>query len=466
MSACLAWGMRVGTGPTGRRGAATTAMAATVALASLLMSVDLGAPAATAGSRPGTRGAAHSAAAMAAFAGKAAGSWSAPVTLGRGSSMSLTAGRTATTLVWAAADFSKDGPIHARSRPVGKGWERPQELGPPGGTYAAVGSNRLGLTVAAWYARAQRRMLVARRPSGGPWQPAVVMDRRVPVGRLAVGPYVAVSDSGAVLVWWDEEIEGDCDNWWSYLAYSTASGAWESPHEVGDGSCNGGLADAAIGARGNVNVAYRTRDGLRFTRRVLNRGWTPARVLTRSTARFGPVLMRTPRGGTLVVAWQRGDETAFEARRRIDGRWGPIHVWAKQDGFESSWDAAMDDRGNATLGWSVEAGVIKVRRWPRRGPVGGQQTLVDEPADSLDAPVSPVQVAVGGGGAAVVPYFVDFGKHAGLHLLYRRTSGDWVVEPVLKTNQPADYRLAISPSGTVHVAWAAHRRLRYSTLTP
>ena len=449
--------MRVGAIAKGRR--RLVSAVAVVALG-LLVSV---APESTSGI-PGRR----------ATGSAGSGGWSQPVKLGsRGFETSLTVTHPGTTTVaWRAGSAFDNGPVHVRRQSAGKSWAKVEELG-AAANFVGVAANRHDLTVAAWFQRRRdgNRLMVARRPAGGPWQQAVAINRRVPSGRLAVGPELTVSDSGAVVVWWDEMVEGvDCgDRWWSYLTYATPAGGWEAPHEVGDRSCQGGMAAAAIGVRGNVNVAYRTSSGLRFTRRIVGHGWTAPRVMTRRPSRFGPVLMRTPHGGTLVLAWERGDETGYEARRRVDGRWGPVRSWAPKDALEGGWDAAMDGRGTATLGWVDQDGVIRVKRWPRRGPMSVARTLVG-PAGPTDEQRAELDVAAGSGGEAVVAFFAYIG--AELHILYRPRTGPWRRQPVLRgPTGLSGYELAMRASGAVDVTWIGERDrtqrgVWHSRLTP
>jgi hypothetical protein len=399
--------------------------------------------------------------------------WSRPDKLGsRGYETSLTVTHPGTTTVaWRAGTYDH-GPVHVRRQDAGKSWAQVEELG-VATSFVGMAANRHDLTVAAWFQRRRdgNRLMVARRPAGGPWQQALAINRRVPSGRLAGTPEVAVSDSGATVVWWDEEVEEvDCgDRWWSYLTYATPAGTWEAPHEVGDRSCQGGMAAAAIGDRGNVNVAYRTASGLRFTRRIVGQGWTAPRPVTRQPSRFSPVFMRTPRGGTLVLAWERGDETGYEARRRIDGRWGPVRSWASKDAPEGDWDAAMDGGGTATLGWVDQDGVIRVKRWPPRGPMSAARTLVG-PAGPTDEQRDELDVAAGAAGDAVVAFFAYVG--AELHILYRPRAGLWRPQPVLRgPTGRSGYELAVRPSGAVDVTWIGEpdpgrRGVWHSRLTP
>ena len=317
-------------------------------------------------------------------------------------------------------------------------------------------SNRRGLTVVAWFEQRDGvRLMVAHRSPGG-WQEPVAIDQRLPQGRRVVGPAVVVNDAGAVVVWWDEVLEEvDCgDRWWSYVMYASPAGVWDAPHEVGDGSCEGGMAAAAIGVRGNVNVAYRTASGLRFTRRAVDRGWTPPRVISRHQTRFQPALMRTPRGGTLVVAWERGDESGYAARRRIDGRWGRVRSWAPKHGAGGSWDAAMAGHGTATLGWMDEAGAVRVKRWPRRGPLSRQRILLERTDLESELSSLELEIAAGAEGDTVVGYGVK--NH--LQLLYRPRGGPWRPSPPLPRHTGmTGYQLAVRPAGAVDVAWAADR---------
>jgi hypothetical protein len=197
-------------------------------------------------------------------------------------------------------------------------------------------------------------------------------------------------------------------------------------------------------------------------------GWTAPRPITARPSRFQPVLMRTGRGGTLVVAWERGDEKGYEARRRVDGRWGPVLSWADKTGVEGDWSAAMDRRGNTTLGWIDEDGVIWARSWPRPGRVGASRVLVHR-SNLRGATPGGLQVAAGSGGHVVVAYVA--GASGGLHVLRARNGGSWLREPTPPlTNGLSGYQVAVEPSGAVNIAWiadryTAHQGIWYSRLS-
>lgn len=399
-------------------------------------------------------------------------SWTPAVILGAGSSVAMATSRGSTTVAWARGSFNKAGPMYTRRRIVGQSWGPTSQPASTPGTGLALAANRSNLTVAAWWQGPlrNRRLMVTRRPPGGAWQRPAVLPRRVPVQHREGVPQIAVSAGGAVAVWWGELVEGDCDRRWSFVAYSTPAGVWDAPHQLWDSSCFwSGQPDVTIEDSGTVNVAFPTRRGIRYTRRVAGRGWAAPHIIAKDFAR-APRLMSTAAGNTIVVAWEGGDESVYRARRRIDGRWGPVRTTRKlPSGTSAQWDAAMDGNGSVTLGWLDEDGTITVKRWPEHGSVTGERILVEPTDKPLQQPQAEIDVAAGNRGDAVVAYFNFVRKTPGLRTVYRPPGGTWRQQPALVgPTGLADFQLAVRPAGGLEVAWLAdfHKGvIRHSSLT-
>jgi hypothetical protein len=396
-------------------------------------------------------------------------SWTPPVILGRGSSVALATSHGTTTIAWARGRFDKDVPLYMRRRVNGRAWGRAIPLSSAPGRRLAVAANRSNLTVAAWWQGPirDRRLVVTRRQPGRSWERPVVLPRRV--HRIHSNPQVAVSATGATVLWWTEIVEGDCDLTWSFVTYATPAGVWDEPHQLWPASCRwASQPDVAIGRAGNVNVVFPTRAGIRFTRRVAGHGWTAAHVIAPGYSR-GPRLARTAGGDELVVAWDTADErtTRYETRRRLHGRWGPVRVARKLlNGLVGTeWDLVMDARGNATLGWLDEDGGVQVTRWPRRGPIGAECTLV-ESDDSRSPEVAELDLDAGAGGDTVV---VGFPYAGGMRTILRPRGGHWREQPMLPgPTGRAGVQFAMRPDGDLDVAWQDDSFtgvIRYSRLT-
>ena len=392
-------------------------------------------------------------------------SWAPPDTVGTGFFPALAVGHGTTTVAWNTTAYWAEGAIRVRRFVAGKGWGPTREIGTGGSV--EVASSRSNVTVAAWYLGEERggyyesyRVMVARRGPGGPWgNPEVIAEVRSP--RNPNDLNVAVSDSGAAAVSWTEEIDDEVDQTfpgceqgknWSFVAYSTPSGVWESPHELISRRCFM-ETHVGIGRRGNVVVVY-THRGIQLTRRLIGRGWTAPRTIAHDFA-YEVRLMRTPGGGTLVVAWEGGTnhDWKYGARRRTNGRWGPVEIWKrlppspKSDEFH--WGSAMEGNGHSTLAVTGPDDGVQVWEWPRDEPIGPERTIAEPTLGEG------IEVAAGARGDTLVSFFAFVGAGAALHTLYRPRGAPWGPDQVLTGPDlmAGFYDLAVRPSGTVDAVW-------------
>jgi hypothetical protein len=299
------------------------------------------------------------------------------------------------------------------------------------------------------------RLMVARRPAHGAWQDAVAI-YRVPSPRQVTELHVALSDNGASAIWWVEDILKDDPPYrnWSFVSYAAPSGTWQSPHPVVSDTQTSPDTTAAFDNRGDLTVAYATNAGIWLTQRN-SQDWTPPQSIAdfKGPLLMLPVLLMTPRGDTLVVAWQ--DRRGFAARRRTKGRWEPPVQVKQSTGSDVDWhfDAAMDDRGNTTVGWLTLEGSVYAKEWPNGEPVGAEQRLVGPPRGRFAFREDRVDVATGADGDTVISYVTDPPKGAPvLNMLYRPRNAPWGPQRVLlKPGVDTSYQLAVRPAGDVDV---------------
>jgi hypothetical protein len=382
--------------------------------------------------------------------------------------VSLAVGHGTTTVVSGSENFNRN-PIRVRRHVMGRSWGPTHLLG-SGATDPVVASNRANVTVAAWWAGpvVHERVVVARRDPGRPWGGPHVL-RSLPAPRQVTNLHVAVGANGAAVVWWDEmfEEEDPPDLLWAYVSQATPSGAWQTPHLLVRRTREVPQTTVAIGARGNLTAVYSAKPGLLLTRRVVGRGWTRPRVITPGRGfAVDPLLMRTRRGGVLVVAWTHGH--GFDARRRINGRWEAPKtvVHTRRDPLEWDLDAGMDGVGNVTFCWRRPNDAIQARRWQHGKAMGARQTLIGRlPRGSFDI-VEPPQIAVGARGETVLAYTTNLGfKDGSVRTLYRPRGGPWGPQQVLsKSGGTGVDGLALRPSGDVEAVWSGPHRLFYSIL--
>lgn len=402
-------------------------------------------------------------------ASEAEPTWAPPTTVGRGVFASVAVGRNTTTVAWNSRPLWATGAIRVRRHVVGRGWEPTRRIGSGGSV--EVATNRSNVAVAAWFKEVRGgryRVMAARGTSAGTWAKPRILTTVTPP-RNPNRLHVAVSDNRAAVVWWDEEIDETyrCESGRSvsYVAYSTPSGKWDSPHSLNRRSCYTEL-DVGIGSRGNVTAIY-TQAGLRMDTRKVGRGWTRPEVITRHRV-YQPQLLRTPGGGTLVAVWQgtarKKNAWNFEARRRTGDRWGPLRVWKHQQrGAEYTWDAAMDARGNSTLAVMRGNGVLTVTDWKRARPVGPEHTVLKTAPTFED-----INLATNDGGDSAL-WFYEFNTATltdELKTMYRARGGAWTPPQLLQGPDQTSglVQLAVRASGAVVAVWDANRRVRLSTL--
>lgn len=392
-------------------------------------------------------------------------SWSRAKLLGRGAMASLAVGDHASVVAWEGRHRAiiVARRVHGRwtaKRTLGVGWGGP-----------VVASNRSSMLAVAWFTR-DWRLMVARRVPGRRWERPQVAATGFDAHGHALVDQVAVSETGAVAVVWrqirDETTTDDVceESTWAYVSYATPSGRWEPAYELLNHVCISPELTAALGDRGNLDVVYAARAGLRLVRRSVTQGWLGPQAITDYPA-FRPHLLRTPRGGTVVVAWeaQTKGHHGYEARRRVHGRWGPVHSWVRHKFLESNWDAAIDGRGNATLAWTTFSDSrLHARRWPRSGSLQPPKTLAGNVETTL------VKVAAGRGGDTVVLGSRWGPKQDTLFSLLWPRRRSWDAERLVTTvrRRPCCTSttlshisgLAVHPSGEVAAVWEVSRSPR------
>lgn len=390
---------------------------------------------------------------------------SPPAVVGHGIGPSLAVSQDSATVAWVRGYTGR--PVRVRTQAGIGSWGPTKTLG-LGDIAPAVASNRDGTTVMAWEQRQAGvyRLMVARRPAHRSWQDAVAM-YRLPSPREIFDLRVAVSDNGATAIWWDESILKDDPPYqhWSFVSYAAPSGIWQSPHPVVSNTLTSPDTTAAFDNRGDLTVAYDTRAGIRLTQRT-SRSWTPPRSIAdfKRPLLMVPVLMMTPSGDTLVVAWQ--DDRGFVARRRTKGRWEPPVLVKQPTGSDVDWhfDAAMDDSGNTTLGWLTLEGSVYAKEWPDGEPVGAEQRLVGPPRGRFAFREDQIDVATGADGDTAISYLTDPPKGAPvLNMLYRPRNAPWGPQRVLLNPGVDYYQLAVRPAGDIDVV-ATNPLIRYQHL--
>lgn len=309
--------------------------------------------------------------------------WSAAETLSgidqHGSYPQVAVGGGVSTVVWEGPDDPVESGARAvlsRQHHAGQPWEAAEPLGWGWGPTAAA--NGSGAAMVAWSGGTgtapDQEIMVALRSADGSWESAQQVSD-TPATRSAYLGGVALGDSGAAVVWWQDAVDDEPHRVnRGYVAYRNAAGVWRAPVKM-FGTGPGHEMGAAIDAAGNVLVGYETRAGVFARMRVVGDGWRAPRQIAAPMATARLTAMLSEDGKVRVVAWQ-GDR--FKARRYAGG-WGPVRRLAPGSPTES--DIVMDRAGHTTAGWVRGDSSVAALRWPRGKVPAAPVTVASVPAD-------------------------------------------------------------------------------------
>jgi len=342
-----------------------------------------------------------------------------------------------------------------------------------------------------------------------PMEPATVISSGM---EDAMMPRLAMDASGvAVAVW----VQGE--GIWSNR-YEPGTG-WSEAIQIGNGFYYGlvEVPQVAMDGKGNA-IAVWYRDGIWSNRYASGTGWSTAvRIDSGESGRHPSVAMDsdgnavavwtgspetigqavwsaryTPGAGwTIATVINGGMDTVTYARIAMNGNGNAIAIWRQGDGYRynryspaTGWETAseldncvyvlgegfppkvvMDDDGNAVAVWSCLAGTMKANRYVP-GTGWEEETLLDPSPIGLLVPgPDPIQMAMDGGGNAIVAWNELIGGN-GLPIIpkvyaKRYVPGEgWgnkesvISEVYVGTAFPT---IAMSPGGNAVVAWSLSR---------
>ncbi|MBF6621727.1 MAG: hypothetical protein ITG02_16055, partial [Patulibacter sp.] len=262
------------------------------------------------------------------------------------------------------------GPTDVPDGPLG---ETPAIAARSGATSATAAD---GTTWVAWVQTASfvsgptDRVRVARRDADGAWRPPVDV---IVVPRAAghtstklQWPALEIGPSGRPVVLWGQAKPGAANSDNVFDAYAStldASGAWSTPHPLGDAAFGTGFDGSFVVHRlrsGAVAAAWRSSaTGVRAA--VLGAGgsWSAASELTGTAlAAQRDVDIASDATGRITVIWS--DAGGVTARTRNEsGSWTPAQVVDSTTTSGSAPRIAADADGFLVSSWSPAAGTIR-----------------------------------------------------------------------------------------------------------
>jgi hypothetical protein len=259
------------------------------------------------------------------------------------------------------------------------------------------------------------------------------------------------------------------------VALRSPDGAWTRPEKVSEGRTGVASPDVAVGARGEVIVAWTQNtvhgatppQGPSYVRAAIRHPdgrWGAARTIGR-TGHFidaQPRLAANARGDA-VLAWRglsasgpRARDVLQTAYRRSAGAFGPPRS-LREPGIDLQ--VAVDDRGTAYAVWSHTrppyhlASSIRVAIRPRTASWARPATVY---ADSAGGP----RVALPGDGDLVVAWRggqVGVGATRTGFAMVSARRPDGIIEPqqLLSHTRTVGPQLAVGASGETLIAWSA-----------
>jgi hypothetical protein len=289
----------------------------------------------------------------------AAGAWSTPDALSPNNGFAMQSDvavddKGDAIAVWARYGGSQA--VEAASRPAGGPWSTPTVLSASGGSpHVAVGDT--GDAVAVWTRGTDSRVVVeaASRPPRGSWSTPTALSAR---NTYSFNPQVALSDHGEAIAAWNRFSGGPPYDTGTVVetASRPAGGPWSPPATLGD--TNGWSLQVTVDHKGEAIAVW-----TRYT------GSTP------------------DISGTLVEA----------ASRPARGTWSTPTLLSHTNGWSSSPNVAVSDKGHAVVVWQRPTGSGVVVEATSRLAGAAWST----PTTLTDAGFSP-KVAVGNKGKAVI----------------------------------------------------------------
>jgi hypothetical protein len=289
----------------------------------------------------------------------AAGAWSTPDALSPNNGFAMQSDvavddKGDAIAVWARYGGSQA--VEAASRPAGGPWSTPTVLSASGGSpHVAVGDT--GDAVAVWTRGTDSGVVVeaASRPPRGSWSTPTALSAR---NTYSFNPQVALSDHGEAIAAWNRFSGGPPYDTGTVVetASRPAGGPWSPPATLGD--TNGWSLQVTVDHKGEAIAVW-----TRYT------GSTP------------------DISGTLVEA----------ASRPARGTWSTPTQLSHTNGWSSSPNVAVSDKGHAVVVWQRPTGSGVVVEATSRLAGAAWST----PTTLTDAGFSP-KVAVGNKGKAVI----------------------------------------------------------------
>jgi hypothetical protein len=308
-------------------------------------------------------------------------------------------------------------------------WGRPHRLSPPGARNAAVAVDARKDGIVAWsrpdLQQGNDRIEAAIR-SGRSWGAVGLIGRANPL--MGQSPVVAMDGRSDAYVGWIDSADNAL-----HIAIHAPASPW-AESVVGDTARQ---AQIAVGDAGDAAAAWVHLGRVEFARRPRDGVWSAPVVLSSLMVAADSPRLAMSASGDAFVLWLAGAGGAQHAQASVQPAgqlFGPVQTLSAANVSVTSPDIASDADGDAVAAWTVVSRSPKVVQAAARR-VG--QAGFDAPAAvATRAAISPVDVAVGPHGRAVVTWvsrFVEAAERtpAGRWTKPRRMSGpgDSILSP-------------------------------------
>lgn len=341
------------------------------------------------------------------------------------------------------------------------GWSAPAELSAPGhtGFEQHVAIDPRGNAVAVWQ-RSNGTVSViqaaTRRAGGATWSAPVDLSGDEASGEL---PRVAIDAAGEAVATWEESYSVNTVQ----VATLSPTGAWSAPLTLSETGRNSSDPKVAMSPAGEAVVVWAGADSAgaaiaQEATRPAGAAWTiPVKLSAEGQNAELPAVAIDPSGAT-VVAWSRNDGSNFivqEKSRPPGGIWGFTANLSKPGGGAGAPSVAIDPAGDAVVSWQRYDGSHEVVQAARRTGETGPWSAPVDLSRAEEAGWSSV-AALDDAGDATVGWEALYGNS---HLVAvaesAAGSSAWSAPTVLSGAGETGFEpaLAVDPRGDAIAAW-------------
>ena len=305
----------------------------------------------------------------------------------------------------------------------------------------------------------------ARRSSDGTWSSPQDISNNPCDSRH---PQLAVDESGAVHVVWDEYILSGYDYYDIYYAGQGSDGTWSSPQNISNNPGGSVYPQLVVDKEGAVHVVWKDHIGqytdIFYARRSSDGTWSSPQNISNTPSISGLIdqqLLAVDRGSVHVV-WQ--DDVGppwhteiFHAKRSSDGTWSSPQNVSNNPGYSGTPQLAIDEIGAVHLVWNdLDQNGWRVILYARRSSDGTWSS--PQNISSTPGPSESPRLAVDGGGTVHLVWQDSIPGNDEIFYAKRSSDGTWSSPQNISNNPGSNslapgLQLAVDGGGVVHVVW-------------